>query len=106
VVVSNPGGILLPNMFAQVTLLKVGAPPRALIPGDALIVRPNGTQVAVVRAGDRIHFQLIEVGRDFGQSTEVRSGLAGNEVVVVNATDEVREGARVQPVMRAAAKRP
>jgi RND family efflux transporter MFP subunit len=101
--VGNPNGILLPNMFAQVKLLKVGAASTALIPGDALIVRSNGTQVAVVTEGDRIHFQAIEVGRDFGQSTEVRAGLTGDEWVVVNPTDDVREGARVKPVARAAA---
>jgi RND family efflux transporter MFP subunit len=103
VIVSNSNGLLLPNMFALVTLLRVGAASLALIPGEALIVRPNGTQVAVVTEGDRIHFQLIELGRDFGSTTEVRSGLKGDETVVVNPTDEVREGARVQPVMRAAA---
>jgi RND family efflux transporter MFP subunit len=100
VIVANPSGVLLPNMYAQVTLLKVGAPPLALIPGDSLIIRPNGTQVAVVGAGDRIHFQLVELGRDYGATTEVRSGLKGDEIVVVNATDEVREGAQVQPVLR------
>jgi RND family efflux transporter MFP subunit len=104
--VANPQGILLPNMFAQVRLLKVGAAPAALIPGDALIVRPNGTQVAIVTAGNRIHFQPIEVGRDFGQVTEVRAGLSGDEVVVVNATDDVREGAQVKPLMRDSERRP
>jgi multidrug efflux pump subunit AcrA (membrane-fusion protein) len=101
--VANPNGVLLPNMFAQVRLLKVGAASAALIPGDALIVRSNGTQVAVVTEGDRIHFQAIIVGRDFGQSTEVSSGLTGDEIVVVNPTDDVREGARVKPVVRVAA---
>ena len=101
--VANPTGILLPNMFAQVKLVNVGAASSALIPGDALIVRSNGTQVAVVTAGDRIHFQAIEVGRDFGQTTEVRAGLSGDELVVVNPTDDVREGGRVKPVVRAAA---
>ncbi len=101
--VDNPTGILLPNMYAQVRLLKVGAASAALIPGDALIVRPNGTQVAVVGADNRVHFQLIDVGRDFGASTEVRAGLNGDEMVVVNATDDVREGARVKPLLRAPA---
>ncbi len=101
--VANPEGRLLPNMYARVTLLKVGAAPAVLIPGDALIVRPNGTQVAVVADGSRIHFQPIQVGRDFGQSTEVVSGLSGDEYLVVNATDDVREGARVKPVLRASA---
>ncbi len=52
--VRNLNGALLPNMFAQVRLLKVGATPSVLIPGDALIVRSNGTQVATVVA-ERSH---------------------------------------------------
>jgi RND family efflux transporter MFP subunit len=99
--VANPARLLLPNMYAQVRLLKVGTAPAAIIPGDALIVRPNGTQVAIV-AGERVHFQLIQVGRDFGRTTEVVSGLNGDEYLVVNATDDVREGAHVKPVLRAA----
>jgi RND family efflux transporter MFP subunit len=97
--VSNPNGLLLPNMYAQVRLIRVSTTPAVLIPGDTLLIRPDGTQVATVGAGNRIHMQLIEVGRDFGSYVEVRSGLRGGEYVVSNPTDEVREGAEVKPVV-------
>ena len=96
--VQNPGSVLLPNMFARVRLIEVAAAPSVIIPGDALIVRSDGTQVAVVDEGNRIHFRKVEVGRDFGDATEVRAGLTGDEFVVVNPTDDVREGAEVKPV--------
>jgi len=96
--VENQGGVLLPNMFAQVKLIQVGSAPVVLIPGDALVVRQAGTMVAVVEQG-RIRFQMVEVGRDSGATTEVRSGLKGDELVVVNPTDDVRQGAQVKPVM-------
>jgi len=98
--VDNQDGVLMPNMFAQVKLVQVGTTPMVLIPGDALIVRQAGTMVAVVD-GDRVRFQKVEVGRDNGTITEVRSGLQGDELVVVNPTDDVREGAQVKPVIEA-----
>lgn len=103
--VDNPGGVLMPNMFAQVKLQQVGTTPMVLIPGDALIVRQAGTMVAVVDEG-RVRFQKVDVGRDNGMITEVRSGLRGDELVVVNPTDDVREGAQVKPVIENAPAAP
>jgi len=42
-----------------------------LIPSDTLVVRPEGTLVALVNANNVVHFQRIQVGRDFGDSIEV-----------------------------------
>jgi RND family efflux transporter MFP subunit len=103
--VDNQGGVLMPNMFAQVKLQQVGTTPMVLIPGDALIVRQAGTMVAVVDQG-RVRFQKVDVGRDNGAITEVRSGLQGDELVVVNPTDDVREGAQVKPVIENAPAAP
>jgi RND family efflux transporter MFP subunit len=96
--VANPGGVLMPNMYAQVRLFQVAASPSVLIPGDALIVRAEGTLVAVV-AANRIHFQKVEVGRDYGPLTEIRAGLSGDEYVVTSPSDDVREGAEVRPLV-------
>jgi RND family efflux transporter MFP subunit len=104
--VQNSDGALLPNMYANVRLVKMAATPTVLIPGDTLLMRPNGLQVAVIGKENRIHMQPIEAGRDFGPFLEVRSGLEGDEMLVANATDDVREGARVRPVEMAEASAP
>lgn len=96
--VANPEHVLLPNMFAQVTLTGARSERAILIQGDTLVVRPNGTQVAMLKEGNRVHFQPVEVGRDYGPEIEIRQGLAGGEYVIVNPTDDVREGAEVKPV--------
>lgn len=101
--VPNPQHLLLPNMYAQVTLTGVRTERAILIPGDALLVRPNGTQVAVLKEGNRVHFQHVEVGRDYGPEIEIRQGLTGGEYVLVNPTDDAREGAEVKPVTQKAA---
>jgi len=39
----------------------------------------------------------VSVGRDFGTEIEIRSGLPDGAVVVVNPSDDVREGAVLKP---------
>jgi RND family efflux transporter MFP subunit len=97
--VPNQSGALLPGMYAQVDLTSERSNPPLLIPGDTLVVRPDGTQVAIVTDGKVIHFQRIELGRDYGDRVEVVSGVQPGQRVVVNPGDTVREGVKVNPVL-------
>jgi len=101
--IPNPGGVLMPGMYAQVRLEMARAARPVLASGDTVVIRPDGPQVAVVRDGV-VHFQRIRIGRDFGREVEVLSGLADGELLVVNPGDDVREGIRVET--REAAPRP
>jgi RND family efflux transporter MFP subunit len=96
--VPNPAALLMPGMYAQVDLSVPRKDPPLLIPGDTLVVRSNGPQVAVVQPDGRVHFELIQLGRDFGNRLEVLSGLEEGQQVVVNPSDAIREGAKVKPV--------
>jgi RND family efflux transporter MFP subunit len=97
--VPNQAGILLPGMYAQVDLTTPRKDPPLVIPGDTLVVRPDGTQVALLNPDQTIHFQHIELGRDYGDRIEVISGLQLGQRVVVNPGDVVREGAKVKPAL-------
>jgi len=96
--VSNSDGSLMPGMFAQVDLTVPRAFPPLLIPGDTLVVRSDGPQVAVVTPDNVVHFTRITLGRDFGDRLEVLSGLEEGQSLAINPSDEVREGAKVKPV--------
>ena len=96
--VANPDGRLLPGTYAQVSLVAARQNPPLLIPGDTLVVRSNGPQVAVVGANQQVHYQLVQVGRDFGDRIEVLTGLQDGQQVVVNPGDSVREGIKVNVV--------
>ncbi len=103
----NPDGVLLPGMYAQVDLSSPRTNPPLLVPGDALIVRADGTQVAVVRSDHTVHLQKIEVGRDYGDNLEVISGLQLGDMVIANPGDAVLEGVKVEPVpVETAAEKP
>jgi RND family efflux transporter MFP subunit len=100
--VPNPDGVLLPGMYAQVTFnLRLASVP-LLMPSNALLVRPEGTLVAVVAKDKTVHYKKIQVGRDFGTRIEVVSGLDENDQVMVNPTTMIREGDRVEPVSQEA----
>jgi hypothetical protein len=84
-------------MYAQVkfTLSNPNGP--ITIPANAFVFRAEGPLVAVVTKENKIHWQPIQVGRDFGTYMEVLRGLDENGRVVVNPTDDLTEGLEVQP---------
>jgi RND family efflux transporter MFP subunit len=96
--VDNPGGALMPGMYSQVDLAVPRKDPPLVIPGDTLVVRSDGPQVAVVGADGVVHFKLIHLGRDFGDRLEVLDGLQEGQQLAVNPGDTVREGVQVKPV--------
>ncbi len=104
--VPNSNGLLMPGMYAQVDLTTPRKNPPLLIPGDTLVVRQNGPQVGVVGPDHVVHFQRIQLGRDFGDKIEVLSGLQAGQQVVVNPGDSVQEGAKVNPQLLREKKRP
>jgi RND family efflux transporter MFP subunit len=96
--VPNRDGALLPGMYAQVDLRNRRQDAPLLIPDDALIVRADGTQVAVVRQDNTVHLQKIDIGRDYGDRMEVAGGLQEGARIVFNPGDSLREGEKVNPV--------
>ena len=91
---------LLPGSFVQVNL-KLPASNAINIPSNALLIRKEGTQVAVVDAENKVHLQKIRLGRDFGVNADVIEGLKGGERLVLNPSDSLSEGDVVTVVVDA-----
>jgi RND family efflux transporter MFP subunit len=98
--VSNESNLLMPGMYAQVDLSVPRKDPPLTIPGDTLVVRSDGPQVAVVGADGTVHYQKVQLGRDFGDKLEVLSGLREGDQLVVNPSDAIREGGKVKPAAK------
>jgi len=95
--VPNPDGALLPGMYGKVELITARSHAPLLVPSEALIVRGEGTNVAVVR-DQTVHLQKIEVGRDYGDRLEVTGGLTEGDLIIPSPGDVVREGQKVEAV--------
>jgi hypothetical protein len=46
---------------------------------------------------NRVQFRPIEIGRDYGIQTEVTSGLAPGDIIARIVTDQVQNGAEIEP---------
>ncbi|HEY3836013.1 MAG TPA: efflux RND transporter periplasmic adaptor subunit [Bryobacteraceae bacterium] len=97
--VPNAQNLLMPGMYARVDLSSARKQPPLLVPSEALIVRADGSQLAVLTEDHRVHLQKIEIGRDFGDRIEVLGGLQEGALVVANPGDAIVEGQSVEPVL-------
>jgi multidrug efflux pump subunit AcrA (membrane-fusion protein) len=52
-------------------------------------------RVAVVRNG-KVQMVPITIGHDYGDSIEVVAGLAPSDAIVIDPSDSLEDGARVQ----------
>ncbi|MFL6446538.1 MAG: efflux RND transporter periplasmic adaptor subunit [Bryobacteraceae bacterium] len=89
-------GKLVPGMYVSVSFRSTNDQPPIIIPGAAIVIRDGKTSVAVVN-GQTIHIQPITVGRDYGELTEVTSGLRDGDAIALDVTDEIREGSKIDP---------
>jgi RND family efflux transporter MFP subunit len=94
----NPGGKLLPGSFGQVHFAVSENVQRVTVPVSALIFRKEGPRVAVIAAGDKAMLRPVVIGRDFGASLEIVSGVEASDQIVINPSDSLENGDRVQVV--------
>jgi RND family efflux transporter MFP subunit len=84
-------GELMPGWYAEVHF-KLPTDARTFrLPVNTLLFRGDGLLVAIVKNGT-VSLVPITVGRDFGSTVEVVSGLTGAELVVVNPPDSLTDG--------------
>lgn len=97
--IDNAEGIFSPGMFAEVTLEAKRQSTPVLIPSEALIVRKEGTRVAVVDANSTLHYVTVTTGRDYGSELEILAELKGDEHVVLSLSRDLPEGSKVDAVL-------
>lgn len=88
VVIDNTDGLLRPGMFARATIetSSDGGEEALVMPRDA-VQRVNDEPVAFVeRKAGTYEMREVELGRELGDSVEVRSGIAAGERVVTRGS--------------------
>lgn len=96
VAIPNPKQELPSGLYSQVKFDMIAANAPVLIPANALVMTPEGARVVVVEADQRVRFVPITLGRDYGTTLEASSGLTGQESVVTNPNDRLRDGQKVR----------
>ncbi|GAB4026196.1 efflux RND transporter periplasmic adaptor subunit [Spirosoma koreense] len=96
VAIPNPKQEIPSGLYSQVSFSMIAANAPVLIPANALQITPEGPRVVVVEADQRVRFVPITLGRDYGTTLEASSGLTGQELVVTNPNDRLRDGQKVR----------
>jgi multidrug efflux pump subunit AcrA (membrane-fusion protein) len=93
--IRNPKLALVPGEFGEVTFHLHNSKTTLIIPASTVLFRAQGTQVALVQNNGSVHIQNVGLGRDFGNSVEVLSGLTPGDSVIENPSDSIIDGALV-----------
>ena len=93
--IDNPKALLLPGAYVFVHLPLPAASQAPTIPSNALLFRREGLRVGVVRDG-RVQLVPISIGQDYGDTVEVTAGLSPEDQVVLNPSDSLVSGTRVE----------
>lgn len=97
--VDNPSGRIKTGAYAFVHLKTPeggrGATQSVVIPANTLLFRSEGLRVGVVR---NQHAELIPItiGRDYGSTVEVVTGLQPTDEIIVNPSDSLTTGTPVR----------
>jgi RND family efflux transporter MFP subunit len=93
--VPNPTGRLMPGAYAEAHL-HVPVPVRSmLVPGGVVLYQAAGPQVAVVNHAGQVELHKVALGRDFGSSIEITSGINGGDSIIANPPDYLVNGMKV-----------
>jgi len=99
--VDNPSDEIKTGAYVQVHFKapKSNGPPMdaLVVPANALLFRSEGLRVAVVK-NDHAELIPIKIGRDFGATLEVLSGLSRGDKVIANPSDSLVSGTKIQVV--------
>ena len=95
-IADNPGEVLKPGGYAQVSFDLPGQSGVVEVASSALLFRKEGLQVATVGADNHVRLRSITAGRDLGGSVEVTSGLDAHDRIVDNPPDSLTNGALVR----------
>jgi len=101
--VDNTDGSLLPGAYAMVHLhvgrAHEGATPSVTIPANTLLFRAEGPRVAIAN-GDHAELVPVKIGRDYGKTVEILSGLKSTDQLIMDPSDSLISGAPVSPKMK------
>jgi multidrug efflux system membrane fusion protein len=94
----NGDASLFPNQFVNIRMLVDTLHGATVVPVAAVLRGAQGSFVYVVKSDQTVTVRQVSVGPndDSGQNVTIESGLAPGEQVVVDGTDRLREGAKVE----------
>lgn len=94
ITVANPERLLRVGMVAEASIRGNRTVSMATLPGDAVVRDPQGaTQVYVYYPDQqRVYAKRVEIGAAVNTNVEIKSGLSGDELIVLAGQAKLRNG--------------
>ncbi len=92
----NPENLLVPGMFAKVTISGLTIPNSVLVPERALQQLLGESFVLVVNAENKSEIRTVKLGEKIGSYYVVTDGLKANDMVIVEGLSKLRENMPVE----------
>ena len=101
VLVPNSDKALRPGMYCKVTV-NFGDRTNPVVPDEAVVKQLGSGQrfVYVLNGDGTVHSSAVELGRHFGTSYEILSGVAAGDSVAVSGASSLKDGSRIEIVER------
>ena len=93
---ANADGNLFPNQFVNLRLHLDTRRGATIVPAAAVQRGVQGTFVYVVKEDRTVALRQVKVGVTEGEGVAVDSGISAGEIVVVEGSDRLRDGAKVE----------
>jgi RND family efflux transporter MFP subunit len=93
--IPNADHMLRPGMFASVRFTLDRTAKTIIAPAGIMLFRTDGPHIALVTADQKLHFEKVVPGRDFGSTIELLAGANEGDRAVLNPTDDLSEGMKV-----------
>jgi cobalt-zinc-cadmium efflux system membrane fusion protein len=84
--VDNPGGLLQPEMFANVSIFTSDAATSPAVPREAIIYEGDGARVWVATDDKSVELRRVKLGLTNGNAVQVLEGLAAGDKVVTKGS--------------------
>lgn len=94
----NQDQALFPNQFVNVRLLADTLKQVVLAPAATIQFGNDGTFAYVVNAESKVNIRKVKVGASDGEQSVILEGLAAGDRLVLEGTDRLREGSKVEVV--------
>lgn len=94
IAVENPERLLRVGMVAEAVIRGDRAVAMATLPGETVVRDPQGAPQVFVYYPDqqRVYAKRVEIGAAAGREVEIKSGLAGDELIVLAGQTRLRDG--------------
>lgn len=100
IAVDNPKHILRLGMVAEASIRGDQILNITTLPGEAVVRDPQGATEVFVYYPDqgRVYAKRVEIGSVYAKEVEIKSGLSGDELIVLAGQERLRDGASVSTI--------